>query len=271
MTLPTMIRRIILAAEGPDLEVGARNYCAALMPDAQVQPCSLDAFAESLDHEYDSDELHVLMLHADEDGHLENGLPILRSIMISHVPVLVIRHSRGGSVPEAAVQRVVVPLDGSTAAGQAIPIAAQIAKNLDVPVRFLMVIDPARVIPPAYAYDPDAFGMIEELRQTSHWALSQAETAIQHEGISVGSDLMFGPINASLSASIHEGDLVVMTTHGTDRHRLRYRESVALRTLVSVPQPMLIMRAQRESPVVIDAYQACSWVEPLQRDTARTE
>lgn len=270
MTPEPIIRRIILAVEAPDLEASAHQYCKNLLPNTEVELVSLAQFSRLLENEYREDELLLLMLHADEAGHLDNGLPIVQSVLNSSAPVLVTRHTPGGSIPNTLVDRVVVPLDGSSTAGQAIPIASAVAQSLDVPVRFLMVIDPSRVIPPAYAYDPDAWEMIEALRQTSHWALSQAEAAMERDGVRVGSDLMFGPINASLSASIREGDLVVMTTHGANRQRLRYQDSVALRTLVSVPQPMLIMRAQHEKPVVVDAYQACSWVEPLTLDSTRT-
>lgn len=265
------IRRVILAIEGDDLEDGARKFCAELLAGSDIEMYSLEEFSKSLDLDSDPNEFRVLMLHADEDGQLDNGSPIVQGIMSSRVPVLVTRHTHGGASPSADIKRVVVPLDGSASAGQAIPIASRVAQVKNVPVRFLMVIDPSRVIPPAYAYDPDAWGMIEELRQTSHWALTQAEAAMQRDGVAAGSDLMFGPINASLAASIEDGDLVVLTSHRSNWHRPRDRESVALRTLVSIPQPILIMQAQSEAPIIVDGYQACSWVEPLQRGSARTE
>lgn len=270
MTTAPTIQRVLLAVEDPDLESGARQYCSGLIPGGDIQVHSLEEFAQTLDDDYQPNEVRVLMLHADKHGQLEPGSPIVQNLMTSRAPVLVTRYSRGGTVSDPRVKRIVVPLDGSAIAGQAVPIASHVARMLRVPVRFVMVIDPSRVIPPAYAYDPEAWGMIEELRQTSHWALSQAETAMRRDGVIASSDLLFGSINASLAVSIGEGDLVVMTTHGPDRHGLRYRDSVAMRTLVTVPQPMLIMRAEPESPVVVDAYQACSWAEPLQRDVART-
>lgn len=269
MTPESLIQRVFLAVESLDLEAGARQFSERLLPDTEIVLCTLPEFEESLQPGYQSNDLHIIMLHANEQGHLENGLPIIENILRSNVPVLVIRHSRGGAVPDASLKRVVVPLDGSTTAGQAVPIASTVARSLNIPVHFIMVIDPSRVIPPAYAYDPDAWGMIEELRQTSHWALSQAEAAMERDGVDVNSQLLFGPINASLSANIGEGDLVVMTTHGAERHHLRNRESVARRTLVSIAQPMLVMRAQRQTPIVVDGYQACSWVEPLQQEPVR--
>lgn len=271
MTLQPNIRRVILATEGAGLDAAARQFCAELLPGAEIVKYSLEEFAESLELEPQPDEFRVLMLYADENGQLDNSSTIVQSIITSRAPVLVTRHTDGGTRPSAEIKRVVVPLDGSAYAGQAIPIASRAAQVKNVPVRFLMVIDPSRVIPPAYAYDPDAWGMIEELRQTSHWALTQAEAVMERDGVVAGSDLMFGPINASLAASIREGDLVVMTSHRTNWSRPRDRESVALRTLISIPQPMLIMQAQSAEPIIVDGYLACSWAEPLQRDLVRTK
>lgn len=264
------ISQIILAVERPELEPAAQTFCRDQFPDAQVNTLTLNTFLDSLDSERDPDVLRVLMLLADEEGQLDSTSGLARSIMNSAVPVLVLR-SRGSDLKTAdAVTRVVVPLDGSRSAGQALPLASRVAQELNVPVRFLMVIDPSRVIPPAYAYDPDAWGMIEELRQTSHWALSQAEASMRNDGLEVGSDLLFGPINASLSANIGPTDLVVMTTHGRGRYGGKQRDSVTLRTMISVPQPMIVMRAEQELPIVVDGYLACSWLEPLQRPGAQS-
>ena len=268
--LPTF-KRIILATEGPDLDAGARQYCSQLLPDVEVHLYSPEEFESTFYGEHDPEELRILMLHADESGRLQPGSPIIQGILSSKAPVLVTRHSRGGTVPDATIRRIVIPLDGSSAAGQAVSMSSGIARSLDVPVLFVMVIDPARVIPPAYAYDPEAWGMIEELRQTSHWALSQAEETLRRDGITVSSELVLGPITSSLAATIGNGDLVVMTTHGPDRHRLRNRESIARKTLETVPQPMLIMQAKRQDPVVVDAYQASSLADHLQRGSARKE
>ena len=73
----------------------------------------------------------------------------------------------------------------------------------------------------------------------------------------------------SLLAAVGEGDLVVMTTHGPSRPGATTRESVAMRTLVSISQPMLIQQASSADPVVVDGYQACSWAEPLHRNAGR--
>lgn len=264
------VTRITLAAEQPELESFAEGYCETMFPDLAVSTMPLDAFTDALYGQRDPGELKVVAVHADADGHLLQGSPLLEQLLSSHVPVLVIRQPEGNANGVAPFTRVVVPLDGSSVAGQAIPVASRIARRYNLPVKFVMVIDPARVIPPAYAYDPEAWGVIEELRLTAHWALGQAETTMKEEGIEVSSDLLLGSINASLMASIHEGDLVVMTTHGPGHDRTRYRNSVARRVLVSIPQPMLIMQADPQAEVVIDGYQACGWAEPLKAEPVRS-
>lgn len=264
------VTRITLATEQPELESFAKDYCAAMFPDLAVSTMPLDAFTDALHGRRDPAELKVVAVHADADGHLLQGSPLLEQLLSSHVPVLVLRRAEGQPNEAVPFSRVVVPLDGSTIAGQAVPVASRIARRYNLPVKFVMVIDPARVIPPAYAYDPEAWGVIEELRLTAHWALGQAETTMKDEGIDVSSDLLLGSINASLMASIHEGDLVVMTTHGPGHDRPRHRNSVARRVLVSIPQPMLIMQADPQAEIVIDGYPACGWAEPLRAEPVRS-
>lgn len=269
MSTAPEIKRISLAVENTAYEDVARQMCANILPSSEITVYPLSEFAYELDGIANPDELKVLMLHADQNGLLESGSPIIRSLMSTHVPVLVTRWNGQEPAPVLSINRIVVPLDGSMVAGQAIPIASRVARALNVPVRFVMVIDPSRVIPPAYVYDPDAWGMIEELRETSHWALSQAEASMRNDGVSVGSDLLFGPTNASLLAAVGEGDLVVMTTHGPSRPGTTVRDSVTMRTLVSISQPMLIQQASTADPIVVDGYQACSWAEPLHRNQGR--
>lgn len=264
------VTRITLAAEKPELESFARDYCATMFPDLAISTMPLDTFTDTLYDPRDPEELKVVAVHADADGHLLQGSPLLEQLLSSRVPVLVLRQPEGRSNTTVQFTRVVVPLDGSTVAGQAIPVASRIARRYNLPVKFVMVIDPARVIPPAYAYDPEAWGVIEELRLTAHWALGQAETTMKEEGIDVSSDLLLGSINASLMASIQEGDLVVMTTHGPGHDRTRPRNSVARRVLVSIPQPMLIMQADPQADFVIGGYAACGWAEPLKAEQVRS-
>ena len=109
--------------------------------------------------------------------------------------------------------------------------------------------------------------MVNELRETAHWALKQAEGPLIRQGIEVQSDLMYGAINSTLESLMRPDDLVVMTTHGTGRARGKIG-SVAARVLASAPCPVVIHRGSSEGDVVVDGYEACAWVEPLARQAA---
>lgn len=268
-TLLSAPSRIIISFEIPELEAYAREFCATCMPNVPVQSQSIAAFIEQSHLPHNPDELLIVVLSADSDGHLQTGAPIVSQLMSSVSPVLVLRRSPGQQSANPPINRVVVPLDGSSVAGQAVPIASQVARMNDIPVKFVMVIDPNRVIPPAYAYDPEAWGVIEELRTTAHWALSQAETMMRSDGVTASSDLLLGSINASLMASINEGDLVVMTTHGPGRQNMRYRDSVAQRVLESTLQPILIMQAAPQHSLVVNGHQDNTWTDSMKPRHAR--
>lgn len=251
---------IHLAAERPDLIQIGLDFCASMLPDAEVQQAELADLTAFMDDPDAEQDLIVLVMHADENGQLTPNSSTVQSIMTSRIPVLVLRDI---DHPVTALQRIVVPLDGSTTASQAIPVASRVAQRLHLPVQFVMVIDPSRVVPPAYTYDPDAWSLIEDLRETSHWALQQSEEIIRRDGVQVDSTIVFGPINASLQAMIDPTDLVVMCTHGPKRHGLRYSDSVTQRVLVAIPAPMIVIRASRERQAIQEGYAACSWIEPL--------
>lgn len=197
-----------------------------------------------------------------ERGDGTSRTDLLHLALTSPVPVMVLPPRDEDAFP--APTRVLVPLDGSSRAAQAVPMAKHIARGAGLPVQLVMVIDPSRVIPPAFAYDPDAWMIVSELRETAHWALRQAEEALADAGIEVESALLYGPVNAAIQDVMRQSDLVVMTTHGAGKKRSRLG-SVAERILTSAEGPVMVIRATEPGDVVVDGYEACSWVEPLSR------
>lgn len=265
----TEARRVIMCLERPELENFARRFCSETLPRLEIKTRSIEQFIDLLNQPRDPEELLLLALGTESTGQLSTGPTLIQRLMTSHVPVLVIREPQQPGLAPMTFNRVVVPLDGSTVAGQAVPIASRVAQMNDLPVKFVMVIDPERVIPPAYAHDPEAWGVIEELRITADWALSQAESRMKHDGVSAQSELLLGSTNASLMASIGEHDLVVMTTHGLNRRNLRYGDSVAMRVLANTHQPILIMQAEEEEPIVVECERVCSCAEPIMNSHVR--
>jgi nucleotide-binding universal stress UspA family protein len=259
------VTKLFLSASTPDLLQPAEAYVTGLagegvtlsiVPDTRFATISEDAAAEDAD-------MIVLMVHCDRDGCIDLETAFARLSLDSTIPVMLLRAPAGRPVSFPQPTRLVVPVDGSATAAQVLPLATRVAHATGLPVRFVMVIDPSRVIPAAYAYDPEAYGIISDLRQTAHWALNQAEDRLRREGIDAESDLLFGPVNACLGEVIGDGDVVVMSTHGSGSGRRRQFGSVAARILASVPQPIILMRASVQGDVVVDGYEACSWAEPL--------
>lgn len=257
--------RVFLAAQDPAAADPAETYLRGLAGDAiDVTRIPYDEFGTLAERAGKSHaDLIVLVVQADDDGHIDPETALARYSLDSEIPVMVLRQQSGEEPSFGTTSRIVVPLDGSATAAQVLPLASRISKLTGLPVRFVMVIDPSRVIPAAYAYDPEAWGVISDLRQTAHWALRQAEEQLRSEGVEVESDLLFGPVNACMREVLGEGDMVVMTTHGSGRATRRRVGSVARRVLASMPQPIVIMRAAVQGDVIVEGYEACSWVEPL--------
>ena len=214
-------------------------------------------------------QLIVLTQGVADDGMLLDELDSAEIAMNSPVPVMVLRASGEGGAVFPQFRRILVPLDGSARAAQALPLVTHIAKCAGLPVHLVMVIDPSRVIPPALAYDPEAWSIISELRETAHWALRQAEEPLMREGVKVESSLVYGPVNTCLQAEITPTDMVVMTTHGAGKARSKIG-SVAARVLASAAGPVVIHRGSDQGDIVVDGYEACSWVEPLSLRTGVT-
>lgn len=187
----------------------------------------------------------------------------------SPIPVMLLRTHDLARAPISPIRRVLVPLDGSARAAQALPLASTLAERFDVPVQFIMVIDPARVVPPAYAYDPEAQDIITDLRETAHWALKQAEQRLEQSGVLVSSSLLYGPVSTCIESAIEPGDVLVMTTHGTGRAASSKLGSVAAKMVAHVTTPLVITRVQPQRDMVVNA--ACPWIEPVSRSGALSE
>lgn len=212
--------------------------------------------------------LVVTRCHASET--LDPACLAARLALDSPIPVMVV-HVDGDTraMSRTPFARLVVPLDSSVRATQALPVTAELARRLGLPVRLVMVIDPSQVLPPAYAYDPYAtVEMVASLTQGAHWALRQAERRLSQEAIDVSSELLYGPVVSSLEAAIQPGDIMVMTTHGIGDAPRNRPGSVAARMVADVPGPLIIMRGSPPDEVVVRGRGERVRHEPLTRPTA---
>ncbi|MCA9879107.1 MAG: universal stress protein [Thermomicrobiales bacterium] len=141
----------------------------------------------------------------------------------SHTPTLLVRAAAGQSVPPR-LAGIVVPLDGSLLAEQALPMAVRLATDLDLPVHLLRVVE-SKDMNSATAY----------LRTIAEPLRAQGRTV----QITVPTDV---PVFALLDA-IHPDDLVVMTSHGRSGMARWLLGSVAEQVLRSAQAPVLLVRA----------------------------
>jgi len=209
-------------------------------------------------------DLIVVATNCDPEGVVHDPCGAAQLALDCPIPVRVLHRDGSAGEPFPPVRRIVVPLDGSPRAAQSLPFVVRAARRLQIPVRLVMAIDPTRLLPPAYAYDPEAMDTaLTDLRETAHWALKQAETWMLGEGATVESVLLYGPVLTCIRSAVEDGDLVVMTTHGTGRAAPTRMGSVADHLLHSVTNPLVIIRSIAPGEVVVEGYTACPWVEPL--------
>ncbi|HVL25565.1 MAG TPA: universal stress protein [Thermomicrobiales bacterium] len=216
-------------------------------------------------------DLIVVATTCHPEGRLDTSCGAAHLALNSPVPVMLLHDNEQGAPVFPELRRAVVLLDGSPRAAQSLPFASRLARRLRLPVQFVMVIDPTRVLPPAYAYDAEALdNVITDLRETAHWALKQAEGQLAAEGVQVESVLLYGPVMRCIQSAIEPGDVVVMTTHGTGRAPAGTLGSIAAQMIANITAPLVIMRGRTQADAVVEGYAACPWVEPLGRPTMAT-
>ncbi|MDQ3442356.1 MAG: universal stress protein [Chloroflexota bacterium] len=203
-------------------------------------------------------------------GAIDASCLAARLALDSPTPVMVV-HLEGDlstAVP-APISRLLIALDGSARAAQSLPLAASLAGRLGVAVALVMVIDPRRVLPPAYAYDSEASAeMIARLRGEAHGALSQAERQLANEGVTVTSELLYGPVIESIEAAVQPGDVLVLTTHGVGGATQSQLGSVAAQLVADNPGPLLIMRGSPLNSIVASGHGERGPYESFSRPTA---
>lgn len=167
------------------------------------------------------------------------------------------------------IKRLLVPLDGSLRAAQAIPFAERLAHQMKLPVHLVTVIDLNRALPPAYAYDPEAAAtMSAELRGEAGWVLRQAERMVSRNGVPVTSDIINGEVVPSLEAAREPGDVVIMTTHGIGTATRERLGSVAAQLVTQTTVPLVIMRSSLPADLVVAAHGDRIRYQPISRPTA---
>jgi nucleotide-binding universal stress UspA family protein len=208
----------------------------------------------------DADLIVIASVHLGS-GRLADGSVADRVARHARIPTLIVRAE--GSVAPTRFARVVVPLDGSTQAEAAVPLARRFCEDLGVPLHLI------RVVEPALALDLVEVGLfstetyestVASLKMAAEEEFAAVQAREMGRGTPISSDLRVGAPAAELIAALHPDDLVVMTTHGAGGTVGWCIGGVAEKLLRRAPAPVVLIHARLELPPAIVAARS---VEPV--------
>ena len=156
-------------------------------------------------------------------------------------------------------ERIVVPLDGSELAEQALAHAEGIARMIGCPVHLVRVSDVthlARYGPYGLAIESAAFEqMLTEEERTCRYYLSRVERDLRGRGVSVTTEVRVGSVRRELNAATRPGDLIVMASHGRGGVARWFLGSVAEDMVRHATVPIMLVRSDTAigAPTVSEA------------------
>ncbi len=161
------------------------------------------------------------------------------------VPVLLVRPSPDTSQP-VTISRLVVPLDGSALAEQALPVAQALAPRLGIPLHVITALDLTRLIPasfgPVVAFDAEVYQeTLAHLESDAAAMLAGVSERMARAGVHSSSQIVHGSPFAAIADALQAGDLIVMTSHGRGGVRRWSVGSVAEKLVREAPAPVILV------------------------------
>ena len=150
------------------------------------------------------------------------------------------------------LKKILVPLDGSELAEQALPYALSLTQKYEAELWLVMVLQP----PPTYALSSDmgvgvSYSLLQEglnkERDNAHAYLSQLEAKLHQDKIKVKSEVLENQAVAEGivdMASREAVDVIVKTTHGRSGPSRWVYGNVATKVLQLAPCPVFLVRVQ---------------------------
>ena len=184
-------------------------------------------------------------------GRLVLGSVANRIVRDAQCPVLVIRASSEAATAEPAFGRVLVPLDGSEFAEDALNrgVEAISASDQQPALHLVRVVEmPVISMPgPDVALD---YGLVAEytdaIKEEAGQYLKRMTETLRARGIDVTSEVLEGNVADAIldSAKRNKSDIIVMSTHGRGGISRLFFGSVAEKVLHSSELPLLLVRPQ---------------------------
>lgn len=143
--------------------------------------------------------------------------------------------------------RIVVPLDGSDVAEQALAPAVELAQRLGIPLHLIRVTDmPQGNIPSMFGYVAEGKALAEQVQLEVALAreyLSENARSLSEQGLTVTSEVEIGLAAGAIVATTHPGDCIVMASHGRSGLARWYIGSVAEQVMRQAEVPIMVVRA----------------------------
>lgn len=174
-----------------------------------------------------------------------------RVIRAAPVPVFVVRG--GAPTPRAdfAFKQIMVPLDGSPIAAQALPLAAELATHAQAELTLIQAVTPTIESYPLPLGQPmtQYTVLLPALREKAAADLAGAASELRAQGLPVKTLVEIGyPAEVIVDEAEKRAiDLIVMATHGRSGLRRWALGSVAGKVLHAATTPLLLIRAQARS------------------------
>ncbi|MGH6959687.1 MAG: universal stress protein, partial [Dongiaceae bacterium] len=161
------------------------------------------------------------------------------------VPVLVVRPRpdvQGTVTP--VMRRVVVPLDGSSLAEEALPVAEALARRLGVPMHLVTAVAVTGLMPveivPTMPLDTTIYTeTVAQIDADASAMLGVVSARLQHEGMRVTWEVLRGSAFTAIAEALQEGDIIVMASHGRSGVERWLLGSVAEKLIREGPVPVV--------------------------------
>lgn len=224
------------------------DRAAATFPGETVEPLVIfaaDPADAILDTAVDAD-LIVMGTHGrGAAGRLLRGAVTDRVARHATVPVLVVR----SDTQPVATPRLVVPLDGSPLAEEALTIALALGSALNSPLHLIRVVDDEDVQQLRHAWQAanrephpgDEADAREACQSQAESYLAEVAARLAARGLPVASETLTGNPGTELVGAVTPEDIVVMRSHGRGGIRRWLIGSVAERLVREGPAPVLLV------------------------------
>ena len=152
----------------------------------------------------------------------------------------------------ASYQNMIVPLDTSAFAEQALDHASELASAMNVTLHLVSIVSPPHTLPIHIHNEEESHSLMratlhqKEVERRTHYLKQKAEF-FKERGIRVRTDVVSGhPAEEILRfSSLHQETLLVMTTHGRSGLRRILLGGIAMKVVQGAHVPVLLVRGRQ--------------------------